>query len=423
MAAVISPKTQAARTVFGFISTSHPFYEQIIEFENVIQSSTAYSKLLSRQENGLATFIHAEIKTKVANGVRAIDRFYYSIQYPNAQTLGGLYAWSLNYVTKDGQLRAYEFPDDPKLSHLAAFIKAPENKDIKLLRYVPLRRVTFLKPGKTKQADLIGKLKKPNRAEEAYLRLADIASICTSSIVSIPRAESLDSAHAVFYQTLSPGEEITYLLTEDNYLDLLFEIGKLHGELGKLPLPKDKRWDRDSIPNNLQNDLAEIKFYLPDTAHFIDKVASWLDGQRNNIRPTNDIFCHGDFACSQILKHQEGWSVVDFDLAGIGNPYQDMAMFVASLGHDVPLFQVKPKLIMAAKLAYLDGYKDVSSEHIDPLTFAWHLVCAEVYYLALILKKDRFSQTIFQHAQERINELLKQDHDDLINEIRGAKTL
>ncbi len=412
MVAMINPGQKINRTVFAFIAPDHPFYPQVSEFEKTIQQSNAYAELLARQEQGLASSVHAEIKTKVVDGVRQLDRFYYSIQYPNTKTPGGLYAWSLHYSGKNRTTKAYEFPNDPKLSHLADFINAPENKGIKLLRYVPLRRVTFLKPGQNQQPDMIGKLKKPNRAKDGYLRLAEIASVNSSFGFTIPHAETLDNDYAVFYQTLLPGEEITYLLNEINYLDLLFDIGKLQGNLGKLLLANNKRWDRDGIPKNLRNDLAEIPFYLPETAEFIAKVGHWLSEQQKNLIQFTDIFCHGDFACSQILKHQNGWSIVDFDLAGIGNPYQDTAMFVASLGHDVPLFQEQPQLISAAMLAYLDGYEGASLHSIDPLTFVWHLVCAEIYYLALILKKDRFSQADYDHAQERIHQLLQQDYDD-----------
>ena len=412
MVAVSNTGQKTDRAIFAFIAPDHPFYQQISDFEQIIQQSNAYSEWLERQEQGVGSTVHAEIKTKIVDGVRRLDRFYFSIQFPKQELPGGLYAWSLHYSAKDEMTKAYEFPADPKLAHLADFINAPENKDIKLLRYVPLRRVTFLKPGQHQQAGLIGKLKKLNRAMEGYLRLAEVASVGSSCEFAIPRAISIDSDHAVFYQTLLPGEEITYLLTEVNYLDLLFDTGKLHGNLAKLPLANDKRWDRDGIPKNLQNDLAEIIFYLPETARFIDKVRRWLSEQQKNLIQFSDNFCHGDFACSQILKHRDGWSIVDFDLAGIGNPYQDTAMFVASLGHDVPLFAEQPQLISAAMLAYLDGYEDAAAQSIDPFTFTWYLVCAEIYYLALILKKDRFSQSAYDHAQERINHLLQQDYDN-----------
>ncbi|NOT13668.1 MAG: aminoglycoside phosphotransferase family protein [Methylococcaceae bacterium] len=398
-------KPCSSLALFSFLGYSHPFFAQIRDFEQRIRQSNAYAIMKSLQAQGLTTSVHAEIKSVLYENRRLLDRFYYSIQFPNPELPGGWYGWSLHYTRQDGVPKEYEFPHDPKLAHLARFIDAPENREIKVLRYVPLRRVTFIRPGRNLSPDLIGKLKKPNRAQEGYRRLTDISAICSGSDVTVPSPVSLDSDQAIFYQTLVPGEEVTHLLNDENYRKLMADIGNLHGELGKWPIPGDKRWDRGGIKKNLSMDLDEIVFYLPENTDFINKIGQWIKERQNKVVTVAETFCHGDFACSQILRHDSGWSVVDFDLAGMGDPYQDMAMFITSLSHDVPLFQDRPELLATATQDYLKCYQQSTEKLIDTDSFIWYRVCAEIYYLALILKKDRFTPLAYQQAHDRMCKL------------------
>lgn len=394
---------------FRFIEPSHPFYDQIVEFDHYICESKAYREMTARQATGLPVSIHAEIKSKDIDGKRRIDRFYYSIQFPGPSLPGGWYGWSLHYSGKTGGVTEYEFPYDPKLPHLADFILAPENADIKVLRYVPLRRVTFLRPRRNGSPDLIGKLKKPNRANDGYVRLARAHDVCPDFGFVVPRAVELDNENSVFYQSLAPGLEVTDLLNERNYLDLLAGIGKVHGQLGKCPIAKDNRWDRDGIKDDLWRDLAEIAFYLPEKAAFIDRLGGWITHNPLKLTGANTAFCHGDFACSQILRTEDGWSVVDLDLSGAGDPYQDIAMFMASLSHDVPLLQSRQDLLAPAQTVYLEAFRQTSDIPIYPDALTWYLVCAEIYYLALILKKDRFCQAAFDSAELRLSKLTSKE--------------
>ena len=309
-------------------------------------------------------------------------------------------------LRKMGVSREYEFPHDPKLTHLADFIFSQGNTGVRVLRYVPLRRVTFLKPGLEGSPDLIGKLKKTNRAKDGYLRLSNMNILSSNFSFSVPKAVSIDTNQAIFYQSFAPGTEVTHLLNDKNYLELMTEIGNLHGELGNSPTAESNRWDRDGVKDNLWHDLDEIEFYLPETTVFIEKLRVWLKNRQQKLTQVSDTFCHGDFACPQILRAEIGWSVVDFDLAGMGNPYQDMAMFMVSLSYDVPIFQERQELLKSAQTAYLEGYQNRHALPIDMETLVWYLVCAEIYYVVLILKKDRYTQAAYDAAQNRLYELI-----------------
>lgn len=405
MGSLMKQTLNSKNSIFGFIEPTHPFYQQICAFAGKIQQSPAYHEYLSRQGKGLETHIHAEVKTKYAEENRYLDRFYYSIQYPDHTLPGGLYAWSLHYSKSDGITKIYEFPNEPKLAHLAGFIHSPVNRDIKVLRYVPLRRATFLTPASHEQPSSIGKLKKPNRCKEGYRRLVDIAEIADKTACTTPAPKGLDSLHSVFYQELVPGVETGLIINRENYELYLSEIGKLHAQLHTWPISDDKPWDRDDVMKNIPHDLVDIIFFLPLTTPFLEKIGNWLKQGEKYLKTKPKAFCHGDFACSQILHHAGGWSVVDFDLAGLGDPYQDMAMFLVSLSYDVDFFQEYPEFLPTAYAAYLQGYQDVNEDGMDSDTLNWYLVCAEIYYLNLILKKDRFTGLALERAQFRLQAL------------------
>lgn len=405
MAALTNQHYFPDNSIFGYIQPRHPVHQQVRSFESQIHQNPAYSEYTARQQKGLATEIHAEIKLIGSGDSRHIERFYYSIQFPAPELPGGFYAWSLHYSLHDGITKIYEFPNDPKLFHLASFINCPDNREVKILRYVPLRRVTFLRHESYGKPAVIGKLKKPRRSEEAYRKLVDVAEIANPKVCRTPQPQGLNSNESVFYQQLVPGIETGPILNNENYCLILTEIGKLHGELGKWPISQAKPWDRDGVMKNLWRDLDDIKFFLPETESFLSKVCNWLKQWQRNLAAIPKTFCHGDFACSQILHHDLGWSIVDFDLAGLGDPYQDMAMFLVSLSHDVVLFHTQPELLPKAYTAYLEGHQIATDNMINNETFIGYLICAEIYYLALILKKNRFTTLAFERTLERLRTL------------------
>lgn len=405
MAAVIESKLKTLK-LFSAINSSHPFYDQVGNLEQHILNSEAYTAAKKRQQQNLPVSIHAEIKTK-SNGIgKLVDRFYYSIQYPDASKHGGWYAWTLYYAEDNPVPVIYEFPHDPKLPHLAQFIHSPEHRNIQVLRYVPLRRVTFIKPGDGQTPTLIGKLKKPKRCLQGYDRLNEINAIAINGHYTIPKAVDIDQEFSTFYQTLMPGQDIAEMFNDQNYLALMADIGQLHARLGNWPIPADQCWDRSGVSLSLGNDIEEIKFYLPESAAFLETIADWLDGCKHDIEPIQG-FCHGDFACPQILRDDKSWSVVDFDLAGFGDTYQDMAMFMVSLNYDVPFFKTRPAFLNAAYHAYLNAYFQTTNKPIDKSTLNWYLVCAELYYLALSFKKTYFTQKTYELTRLRLENYIQ----------------
>lgn len=153
---------------------------------------------------------------------------------------------------------------------------------------------------------------------------------------------------------------------------------------------------------DLRRDVAWIGFMLPAYRDAVDEVLRILEAAAPEAIGRSLAVCHGDFVCSQILVADAGWSVTDFDLCHLGDPYRDMALFLASLAYDVPLLAhgaaggAGSALVDRAAAAYLAGYARRAGEALDHRRLACHRACAEIYYLALMLKKDRYDAAAFE---------------------------
>src|SRR5262249_16667475 len=132
---------------------------------------------------------------------------------------------------------------------------------IDVLRYVPLRRLTFRIAGRDDaQTPIIGKFKRRSRFKEAYDKLITVAhgaehATATFS-VAVPRG--IDEAHCLYFQEAKPGENLAALLQQDNCGELLYRVGVVHRELHGLDIPNVPVWDFDVFLRNLQRDVRWI---------------------------------------------------------------------------------------------------------------------------------------------------------------------
>jgi hypothetical protein len=119
-------------------------------------------------------------------------------------------------------------------------------------------------------------------------------------------------------------------------------------------------------------------------------------------------FCHGHADCAHILVDDDRWSLLHFDDSHAGDPYRDLAMLAASLDYHVPSLRAltegesdsAAKLVEQAAEAYFDGY--FGDRQRDVVRLAWHRACAEICYLALLLKTDQYNPRAFARRWQRL---------------------
>lgn len=408
--------------LFPFIEAGHPFHPHIQQFESRLSEHPLYARVAERLKRGEETTVHAEIKGGLLpEQAWELSRFYWSFQVWDELESALPRALTLYYQAKTGRIEFYEFPDDPYLTGMKFYFdgrfirKHGLSSEVSVLRYVPLRRLTFRCSGAGRDGgSVIGKFKRRSRFMEAYGKLATVSQAVRSAQASFSAAApvGLDEAHALFFQEEMEGEDLSSLIDGSNFRELLHALGALHAELHGLRVAALPVWDFSLFLENLKRDIQWITFFRQEQKALFDHLHQLLLREAPRIDPGEYAFCHGDFVCSQILKTSDRWSVVDFELCMKGDPDLEMAMFIASLTRDVPLFQEEmlrsdgaEVILQAASEAYLEGYQSKSPRVLNRKRLLWYRLCSEIYYLALMFKKDRFHPIAFDHAIGAICEI------------------
>ena len=341
-----------------------------------------------------------------SDGSWAIDRLYSFVPRAGGSRFGGamLHAGA-GSVTRP---EVHEFPHDPRLP----FMSAPGSPLLaragaSVLRYVPLRRLTFRVEIGAGRA-LIGKFKRPSTLAGSYRRLASasIAAERSGAGLVVPRPAGIDAERSVFFQEQAPGTDASALADPARLADVMSTVGRVHREVHALPVRDVPRWDFGAFRAGIDRDLAWIAFMVDGSAARLRRVGARLAACVPDPAAAPDAFCHGDFVMSQLLIDGEGVSVLDFDLAAIGDPSRDVAMLMASLPFDVPyLATAGTAELERARAAYLAGYEERAGAALDARRLQWHRVCAAIYHVAMRIKKGRSDRAEVDRSLDELDEL------------------
>lgn len=392
--------------LFPFVGPGHPFFDRVERFRDTIAAEPRVAALA-----GGATTIHAEIKAVPGPEGWCFDRFYWSLQGRGDD--GAFQALTLSWAAKSGETSWYEFPEDSYLGTMTAYF-ARHPAGLRVLRYVPLRRLTFFALD-AEGRPAIGKFKRASRFRQAWQLLGTVAQAADAAAPGfrVSRPLALDEARCLYFQSLLPGGDLADTLAPANCRPLLEKVGALLAELHRMPVPAAPAADPQAPLETLRRDVAWIGFMQPGLAPWLGATLAAMERVAPRVLGREPAFCHGDFVCSQILAAEEGWSVTDFDLCHRGDPCRDLAILLASLPYDVPMLRQAARrggegdaaLLGAAADACIAGYAARAGHEFDAQRLAWSRIAAEIYYLGLMLKKDQFSQSVAEHRLRTIRSL------------------
>lgn len=407
---------------FPFIESEHSFHPFLRRFKTRLSEGGLFDMLQEKRERGEKVTVHAEIKGKRRpDGGWTLDRFYWSLQSWNQVDPIGFRARTLHYAAKTGRTEFCDFPADPYLTSMALFFNGTQraSRRIDILQYIPLRRLTFRLnslPGIGPSE--IGKFKRRSRLWEAYDRLAAVclAAARSDTPFSVAAPRGIDEDRSLFFQQEMPGRDLASQLDSENFRGLLGNLGGIHRDLHRLRAAEVPVWNLNAFIQQLRDDIDWIVFFQPALEPFLGETLALLLRNVPKVDLAAYTFCHGDFVCSQVLREGDRWSLIDFDLCKKGDPYLELAMLAASLKYDVPLFEGqiigvnggKADLLEDGVAAYLDGYQKCAGETLCRQRLSWYRVCAEIYYLALMFKKNRFHPAVFRYAIEQLYLLRQQ---------------
>lgn len=393
--------------LFPLIADDHPFFPQVRAFAMQIAERI--------DEHDAPATVHAEIKAiSKPDGNWVLDRFYWSQQTWDAPGRMPFRAQTLTYRAGTGPAAWHCFPRDPYLDAmnvcLADLLIGCPTAQVDVLRYVPLRRLTyrFSAGGATM---LVGKFKRRSRFQEAHDRLLAVAQAAAHQRASFRVAApiGLDAANGLTLQEALPGRNLADALSAKTGAELLYRLGVTHRALHMLEVPGVPAWDSAAFRASVDRNIGWIAFIRPELAEELAHAQRALDRTQLDTGGYEPVFCHGDFVPSQVLIDGDAWAVIDFDLCRQGDLYHELATLIAALPYDVPDLRAAPSALLERLAAcYLAGYQERAGRVLHQGRLLWYRVCMEVYYLALALKKDWLDLAGFVRAVCRLRELVDQ---------------
>jgi aminoglycoside phosphotransferase (APT) family kinase protein len=320
------------------------------------------------------------------DGTWAVDRLYCFVPDAGARPGGsGGFGGALLHARGAEAPAVHAFPRDPRLPALAD-PAGPLRAGAQVLRYVPLRRLTF------RDGALVGKFKRPSTLEGAYRRLAAAwrAARAGGAAFAVPRPAGLHPAHSVYLQAAAPGADAATLVDAASLERVMAAVGRVHREVHALDVAGAPRTDDAALARAVDRDLRWIGFMIPGATGRVARIAARVARRVPDPRHAPRAFCHGDFVVSQLLLDGERVTVLDFDLAAFGDPCRDVAMLEASLPFDVPyLGSAGAGELARARGAYLAAYEERAGAPLDRDRLAWHRTAAAIYHLAMRIRKGR----------------------------------
>lgn len=340
------------------------------------------------------TRVQAELRVGIAdNGDIERRRFYWSSQHPDPQSPLGFSARTLHCEGADAP-RVYAFPSEPVLSWLDD-ADGPLRSDGRLaraevLRYIPLRRVTFrLHDAVGLPPRVIAKVKRTgglNRAANSFLAVQQAAGRRRpADVPRVPRLLRLDPPRHVLHLEELPGESLDVAVARMDLTEAMEQLGTLHRGLQELDvrgLPRRRvvaDWLLDA-----RHAATLIGLYVPSTARQAEEAYDLLS--RTAPEDGRPLFCQGDFLPGQVLCHPSGWSVIDFDDSHYADPLSEVAAMYTALPRELSL---PPDLTDRARATYLQAYERRAGEPIDPGRWHWFLMMVQLVALAKRLIKGR----------------------------------
>ncbi|HEX6363988.1 MAG TPA: aminoglycoside phosphotransferase family protein [Albitalea sp.] len=399
--------------VFGFIAAAHPFAPVIEAFRAAIRTAPQFA-VFTAAAAGAAGDVHADLKAEcAADGAWALERCYWCFQ-PGPGDAASAGEAHMLYWKRGADACVVSFPDDPSLPAMAPFLAARRAAGVRLdvLRYVPLRRLTFRERGAGGEPDRIGKLKRRRLIRASYERLAAVhrAASAAQAGFAVAAPLALDEDAGVFYQQALAGRALASGMEPHDAAAQLSRVGRVHRQLHALDVPDVPGWSLQAYFDTIGEDVHWIALFRPQAAARLQPVLARLAASMPDSSPGSHVFCHGDFIPSQLLIDGDRVAVTDFDGARRGDAHQEMAKLLAALKYDLPHLRAALQRgepldtapMRAAEAAYLAGYEGEHGAPVDRARLPWFRTCAEIHYLAMTLKKDAWSARAFEHTLELV---------------------
>jgi hypothetical protein len=389
-----------ASTIFPAVEPESGVFPQLQRLREEIASDPG----LSANDD---TVVRAElVPRRTPDGDVSVGRFYWSARCADPAAAMGFTARTLYYDRKVRLSRTYDFPDEPLMDWLVQD-DGPlrchgDEAGVQILRYIPLRRVTFLvRDAAGLPARVIAKSKNEEglrRATRALVATHQAAVRAGGGPLTVPRPVRLDTRRRVLYLEELPGRPLDEVLPQVGLAEGMSRLGSLHRRLQELPVRGlGVRRGTDDWLSAASVAATQVGLLVPSTAR---QTQALYDGLLRTAPDDGELlFCQGDFSPGQVLCHSSGWSVIDLDDGHYADPLAEVATFCTELPNELKL---PPGRVELARQAYLDAYLRQSGRPLYTDRWQWFLAVAELLHLARRTIKGRTVPGEAQAVLERI---------------------
>jgi aminoglycoside phosphotransferase len=371
-----------------------------VERTSAVHDTLESLRDLIAEDPGLAlgpgVSLRAEVRPRPTRAGRVeLSRCYWSVQRSAPGTRFGLSARTLFWDRGSREARIVDLPAEPTMVWLGD-ADGPlschgDGAQVRILRYIPLRRITFRLVHAPGLPDaVVAKSKtRPSlvRATRALLGVRRAAAQAGVDAFILPNPVRLDLGRRLLYLTELPGRDMEELLAGER-IDrdtMLHRLGRVHREVHELsttrvPLRRNEDWLARTAVSTEQ-----IAALAPSTS---GQLATMFTRLAKTMPEHEDIaFCHGDFVPSQILCDGDACALLDFDDAHLADPHAEVAAVYVALRWELP--DPTPAAVEAARRAYLAGYVERSGGALDPTRWRWFTAVAQLEHLARRFIKGR----------------------------------
>src|SRR3954447_24051103 len=228
--------------------------------------------------DGAAPHVHTELRVRRgSDGEPELVRFYWSRQVTQDDAPWGFAARTVYCDKRDRTPSVHVFPAEPALTMLAAehgpLLEEGRPRTVEVLRYIPLRRVTFrFRDGSGLPPRVIAKAKRPSgleRAVTAFRAAEEAAMRRGAGALSVPRLLGHDSRRGVLYLEELPGQSLDVALHRLEVTEAMQRLGESHRDLQELQVEGE-------LPHKR---IADRLGDAPPGRH-ADRAVRALDGRR-----------------------------------------------------------------------------------------------------------------------------------------------
>ncbi|MEM9038009.1 MAG: phosphotransferase family protein [Actinomycetota bacterium] len=186
----------------------------------------------------------------------------------------------------------------------------------------------------------------------------------------------------------------------------------------QLPVEIERPTDWDSYLDGVIDLWADIDRAYPGALPIYRYVAAWLKANKPPEMPLR--LSHGDFQCANILAADDGWQIIDWEYAHIGDPREDLGW------HNGYHAAAPPNCYALDPEGFLARYRQqtgFTEEQVNQLTVGYFTIVATVKVIAGIATAlGGFAAGQAQGATISFNYLsLTFSHFNFLNAIAGIE--